>query len=128
MRVSASGSESPLADAFSSKGAAGCVAGVADASGLTLDHVIVLDQGGMDKLMSLSSAGASELVNHATELLGMMRTDMGAQDLLDLAETCRAVGTANLSKVDAESSKSDDGGVTVDKTKLGLAVGSLVSE
>lgn len=128
MRMSASGSESPLADAFSSNGAAACVAGVADASGLPLDHVIVLDQGGMDKLMSLSSAGASELVNHATELLGMMRTDMAPQDLLDLAEKCRAVGTANLSKVEAESSKSDDGGVTVDKTALGLAVGLLVSE
>ena len=117
-----------LAEAFSSQGDSACVAPLARATGLSFEHVIVLDQDGMDMLESLSSSGATDIVGKASELLGMMRTDMGATDLLDLAETAQAIGIGNLSRVEAPTVTGDGSStVSVDATGLGLALGTLVS-
>ena len=117
--------DATLAEAFARDGAAGCVAPVAQACGLGLDHVIVLDQAGWDRLEGLSGAGASELASQASELVGMMRTDMDAAGLLELAETTRAVGLSGVERQDAPVTRDGDR-VVVDAAALGLAVGALV--
>ena len=115
--------EGTLAELVASQGEAAAVGAVADACGLPVSHVVVVDQAGYDAIFEVAASGTQDLVGAASELLSSMRTDMGPGDLVSLAETLQGIGISNLSAVDAPLAGDR---ATVDADALGVAVGYLV--
>ena len=111
-----------LAQTVASEGSAAGVTAVSQASGMPVNHVIVISQAGFDSLLSMAASGASDLMGAASELLGSMVTDMDAFGLVSLAETLRGIGVGNLSVQDAPLA----GDGSIDADAFGVAVGYLV--
>ena len=93
---------------------------------------MVVDSQGWEKVLGLSSVGATQLARQAKDLLGLLHTDMSAPDLLNLAETAHGIGRKNLAIVDAPcTSVAGTDGATqtvVDPEQLGLTIGTLVEK
>ncbi|MCH3967611.1 MAG: hypothetical protein PHR15_05260 [Atopobiaceae bacterium] len=128
MSVDAGSGGQTLAQLFSSEGSASCVVPLAEATSVSVSHVVEMDVSSWDTLWGMlkDGASASDLMSQATGLVSSMRTDMDATSLLSYMQEVRGVGRANLSEDDLTSS----GGSTanVDATQLGMAVGTLVAD
>ncbi|QOY60448.1 hypothetical protein [Thermophilibacter immobilis] len=126
-----------LSDLYTSSGYAACVAPLSKATNVEFAHVVVATDDVLEEASSLAGSSASELVSSASGLLSKIRTDMGAQELLSLAQTLSSVGRANLTRVDAtlvpQTTTDDEGSVTetgsqvIDATQLDVALGLLVA-
>lgn len=114
-----------LSDAFAKQGAADCVGLTAQATNISFEHVVVIDEQGWAELEELSDAGGTELVSKVSDLLGLMKTDMDSSELLELAETVRSIGLSNARQIEAPTIQ-EDSWTVVDSARLGLEVGTLV--
>ena len=126
-----------LADLYASSGSAGTVGPLAEACGLTFDHVVVATSDVLEEVSKLSGSDTASLMRSASDLLSKLKTDLDPAGLLSLAETLSKVGVENLTQFDAitspETSQGEDGSTTetgwqvIDKTQLGVSLGTLVS-
>jgi hypothetical protein len=128
MSVETDSGAQTLTQLFSTEGPASCVVPLAEATSVSVSHVVEMDVSSWDTLWGMLKGGASasDLMSQATGLVSSMRTDMDATSLLSYMQEVRGVGRANLTEDDLASS----GGSTsvVDATKLGIAVGTLVAD
>lgn len=116
-----------LADAFSEQGASACIGLTSQATNMSFEHVVVIDNQGWSQLEELSNAGGNDLVSKVSDLLGYMKTDMDSSDLLELAETVHSIDLSSAQRIDAPVTQQDSWTV-VDATELGLEVGTLAEE
>ena len=126
-----------LADLYASSGSAGTVGPLAEACGLTFDHVVVATSDVLEEVSKLSGSDTASLMRSASDLLSKLKTDLDPAGLLSLAETLSKVGVENLTQFDAitspETAQGEDGSTTetgwqvIDKTQLGVSLGTLVS-
>lgn len=86
---------------------------------------------------ALQGFDKSTLVKEASELLGKMRTDFKADEIIAFAKNLSAIGLDNCTRFDAvttaETATAEDGTVSetgyvvIDKVQMGTAVGLLVA-
>lgn len=114
-----------VADAFA-KGTDKLVSEFAKSAGLPVAHVVVVRQGTWDALVATAAKGTSALVKAAPDLMGgVVRSDMGAQDLLDLAKNAAKSKLGSTQQVTVPTTTNDAGATVIDPVQLGLLVGTL---
>lgn len=130
-------SQTTLAELFSSEGYDACVVPLASAAGVSFENVVLATGDVIEEAASLAGQSTQELMSSASGLLSSIRTNLDATGLLDLAETLSPIGTANLATSDAplvaETVTDEAGNATetgrqvLDRTQLGLALGTLAA-
>lgn len=132
MTVTLDNTQTTLSEVFGKQQSKGSIGVVSTATGVKISHVMVVDSYGWKKVLELSNVGATQLARQATELLGLLHTDMSAPDLLNLAETAHGIGKKNVAVIDAPcTSVAGTDGATqtlIDSEQLGLAIGTLVAK
>ena len=120
-----------LADLCAQSGADACVAPLSAASGVRFKHVVVATGDVLEKAVQIVGASKVNLVGEASDLLGLMRTDMDASDLLAFAETVSGVGLGNIQRTEAslvaDPDQAEAGLQAIDKTALCLTLGTIVA-
>lgn len=108
-----------------------CVAPLSAASGVRFKHVVVATGDVLEKAVQIVGASKVNLVGEASDLLGLMRTDMDASDLLAFAETVSGVGLGNIQRTEAslvaDPDQAEAGLQAIDKTALCLTLGTIVA-
>ena len=94
-------------------------------------HVVVATGDVLEKAVQIVGASKVNLVGEASDLLGLMRTDMDASDLLAFAETVSGVGLGNIQRTEAslvaDPDQAEAGLQAIDKTALCLTLGTIVA-
>ena len=98
----------------------------AQAAGMPVSHVVVVRQSAWDSMLATAAKGASALVKAAPGLMaGVVRSDMGAQDLLDLAKAAAGGKIGAVEQVTVPTKADETGATVIDPVRLGLVVGTL---
>ena len=120
-----------LADLCPQSGADACVASLSAAAGVRFKHVVVATGDVLEKAVQIVGASKVNLVGEASDLLGLMHTDMDASDLLAFAETVSGVGLGNIQRTEAslvaDPDQAEAGLQAIDKTALCLTLGTIVA-
>ncbi len=126
-----------LSDYCAQAGAMACVQPLSKAAGLKFTHVVVSTEDVIADVAALNGSDKSTLVKSASELLGKMRTDFKADEIITFAKNLSAIGLDNCTRFDAvttaETATAEDGTVSetgyvvIDKVQMGTAVGLLVA-
>ena len=107
------------------------LADLSAASGVRFKHVVVATGDVLEKAVQIVGASKANLVGEASDLLGLMRTDMDASDLLAFAETVSGVGLGNIQRTEAslvaDPDQAEAGLQAIDKTALCLTLGTIVA-
>lgn len=131
VEVTSGESVTTLADLCAQSGADACVAPLSAASGVRFKHVVVATEDVLEKAAAIVGTSKANLVGEASDLLGLMRTDMEAADLLSFAETVSDVGLGNIQRMEAtlvaDPDQAEAGLQAIDKTTLCLALGTIVA-
>ena len=137
LALTVDGSATTLSELFSTQGYAACVVPVASAAGVSFSNAILATGDVLEAAASLAGQSPENLVSSASGLLSGMRTNMDATGLLAMADTLSSIGVANLvtseAPLVAETAEDEEGNATetgrqvLDRTKLGVALGTLVA-
>lgn len=129
--VASSDTVTTLAGLCAQSGADACVAPLSAASGVRFKHVVVATEDVLEKAVQIVGTSKLSLVGEASNLLGLMRTDMDASDLLAFAETVSGVGLGNIQRTEAslvaDPDQAEAGLQAIDKTALCLTLGTIVA-
>jgi hypothetical protein len=130
-KVTTDSGDTTVSELFASDGAGGCIAPLSEATGVPVSHVVVVESDFWDQAASLSGSSTDELMSEASDLLSQVRSDMDANQMVDLLSEARSIGIENLTRSDAVCTTEDDGAggtrSVVDQALLGLALGTLVA-
>lgn len=125
-------SDMRLSDLFAASGASACVAPLAKAANLRMTHVMLATDGVWDKLEKYKGAGVTALLSHGADLLYSIDTDMTTADLTEVAEQVQSMGISNLTRLDAPTTKEDDGAggswEVINSSQLGASLGIMVAK
>ena len=129
--VASSDTVTTLAGLCAQSGADACVAPLSAASGVRFKHVVVATEDVLEKAVQIVGTSKLSLVGEASDLLGLMRTDMDASDLLAFAETVSGIGLGNIQRTEAslvaDPDQAEAGLQAIDKTALCLTLGTIVA-
>lgn len=98
--ITVDGSELPLDRAYERYGVEAVIAPCARALKIKVNHVIIVDERGLQKIREMRNAGAQALVANIQDIMGSMQTDMTAPELIDYFERIQGIGTGNIQRVE----------------------------
>lgn len=119
-----------VADWYAQQGASGLASAISACAAVPVSHIVVMQEGGWNSLMTVAEEGTASLSSKSNELVeSIEETDMEVSDLVDVAQKAISAG-ASVEEIEtvAMSEVSDDAGnarMQVDATQLAASVGTL---
>ncbi len=117
-------------DWYAQQGASGLASAISSCAAVPVSHIVVMQEGGWNSLMTVAKEGTASLASKSSELVeAIEETDMDVNDLVDVAQKAISAG-ASVDEIEVVpmSEASNEEGTTwmqVDATQLAVTVGTL---